>query len=1291
MKRKKILSSFFVVLLCISILATSTVFAEDDLELSEIVTEEVSTETVEEILSEEIEEETIETEEPVEQTEIGSDEIIEGLSDNPELDLSSENNNDLLFDSAPLLATFDASIPTIHSINAMVSMSDLKALFEGNGTYYGVSASDGGPDDVDSFGRNPSGSKSIGELAFSDQILVWKTSATRLYVFPDWSKGESVLVNLDSQWNTETIDLERDAADGTAALTLSMMEREFGVGTYAIAPADDPTSFESTLRSWTIPESGQYFVRKNLTQYFLLDIHCYFTGSFSVEGHEYGKVYYDGEDVTGRTNVKMYDDEAFELTAEPIDGFVCSFTGAVEGINPAPTSKPNIIVNYIDNRFATVSITKNIEEGGEVFIKSLDGDKTFGDKIPAGTGFKVEVSANTDKGYILESCVLKKGEEPLSGLSVESVSDKEVYTVEAVFVKAELNIDDVDVNLIDIKNKKFDEIKDSIINEAEILPEDFADGASIDVKYYAGRGLSGDKWADLDFEPSLLEKLVYHEFGYGSVGGDLEEGNTERVFLTVSNENYLGIILQKEITANVKDLRKKTFIICMPFTITYGDDITEAVLNNLVIVDEDDNIVDLEDVEIAVSPEKLDYKFLQRQDVTINFAGNDEYKPSEGTGSVYVLQHDSRLKVVNETITYGETAKLEIQTEPENLDNIRVLAGIDGDAKGFVSIDIPQSVKDKMVFEIPVIGTKIDLYQILADTIGDGLPINSFKDEIVKILKMTQEEPLKSIIALTGFDVESLGKIVEILDQIPTLDVDVTVALSNPPKNAGIYLVGAVSTNLNYKLAADIGYLTILPETDVVLKYNAAINNYTLTWAEAQTFDFGAKVYDEENNPIGETADMHVHSYFTGITDEGIEIEKAESVTEPGIYTQFTYSLGGNYLPTPIQRTFTIQRENVVIDINDDTVDYDGKKHGLTATAVAEDGTDFSDQLIVVYYNNYYFSTEKPVNAGTYAVTATYLGDFKYKSASETAILTINKADVTITLQNKEVTYGDIPERSADPEGLEYVVEGVVDGDTLHVRPFVYKRNTGYPEVGEYTISALYYFEDLKYFNYNVILKGATLDILPLDVDVVIESKMKYYTEEDPALTYILGELPYEWDELEIILTRDPGEEVGRYFIHGSVNPENENFNVHFKNDLAKNNLFDESIEPEDEDGIFDIIEMPITITIDSKEKYVGDKDPEITATVVDINGKKVDPNEIGLKLTRKAGEEPGEYEITAEFTNERYTLDKVNKAKLTIKKNSPATGDRNNMGLWLALAILCALIICLNVFMRLYGRKRNK
>ena len=131
--------------------------------------------------------------------------------------------------------------------------------------------------------------------------------------------------------------------------------------------------------------------------------------------------------------------------------------------------------------------------------------------------------------------------------------------------------------------------------------------------------------------------------------------------------------------------------------------------------------------------------------------------------------------------------------------------------------------------------------------------------------------------------------------------------------------------------------------------------------------------------------------------------------------------------------------------------------------------------------------------------------------------------------------------------------------------------------------------------------------------------------------------------------------------------------------------------KPKDEDGIFDIVEMPITITIDAKEKFVGDKDPELTATVTDINGKKVDPKEIGLKLTRKAGEEAGVYEITAEFTNESYTLDKLVKANLTIKTKAPVTGDQNNMGLWLTLTILCAFILSFNVFMVLFRRKRSK
>ncbi len=1521
MKGKRFLSVFLALFLSISIFATSTAFAEEQLPQVPVESVEESSEEIKEEPSEEVTDEPTEevTEEPSEEI---KEEPSEVIVENPLEDSEDKAELEQIF-TAPVSLGAPAG-PTITATDSMVKVSDLAGLFTStlrNATY-GVSKVGGTTSDVITIGKDGSGP--IGDLVFEDEIQVWRTNNYNLLLAPKWDKADTIkpVASLICKWNDHSIDvkLEESKSGYKGSLSYSDLTNLFGVAlNYYIAPMDNPTDFTEVnlLNPAEFSESGQFIVKRsteinlifikfNINYYYHLDVNCYYTGSFSVTGHEDGKVYLDGEDVTGKSDVKMYDDESFNLSAEPIEGFVYGVDGAKEGYNEPPTSKPVVKVVYTDKRHADYTVTKYVNdelssEGGKVEVKSLDDKTTFAGQVPCGQGFKVVTTPDSANGYILKSVsITKNGDEVGHDYQVDEVQDEEQYKIKVYFMKAELNIEDVDVNIFDIANEKFNDIKAAIIAEAEITPEDFADDASIDVKYYAGIGIiHPEKWADLNFEPGTLdptELLAYHKFGYSEPSGKLEEGNEETVRVTVKNSKYPEITLQKEITATVKDTRIVTkFNKIAPITITYSSDneakdILAGILKQypetgLVLEQETgDPIVYTKD-DLSV---KLDEAINagETKDVTIRYNGTDSgYKPCETTVPVTVKKARAQIDVQQQNVVYdGKTHDPIVSVSPEVVDHVTVIVGIDGDAKGFVSIDFPKSLQERLditnskwipeSLREPIkaildrLGIPYNIYEYIKTQIGDGKEISVIKtiiNDVVNILNT--EVPLsggKTLAELLGLDAELLNQIAKVLDNIPAIG-DVIVTLGKGPKNAGLYDVTAFTVDSNYTFDIDTDIFVIGPQTeglklsfDETMPKRSLIGTYEFNNPDqAASFDYSVSLLkDDDKEGIDQ---KHVKVLYYGIESD-IEVELGTTPpTEPGLYRQTALVIGGNYFAAPISRTYLIDRYNVKIELVDekvmydgephaldvkvyveteegyepadpemeeeikDSIDYvytkglevrtnppvdagdytvtaylalspkfnpaidlgtltiskvpvtltldgdspvvyDGQRHGFTATAIADDDTDLSDDVLVVYSDtsyhlstsrpldagtykvtaiypgskNYesasatstlvinkadvtiemdddtvvydgkrhgleyeitaesgedltdkvvvtyagknYYSTRKPVNAGTYKVTATYPGSKNHEKATAEATLVINKADVTITLKDKEVTYGDIEGRYADPEGLEYVVEGVAKGDVLRVTPTVAKRRTSYPEVGEYTITALYHFYYFKDSNYNVTVEDATLTIVPLDVDVIIENKMKYYTEEDPELTYILEELPYKWDKLGIVLERDPGEEVGTYLIHGSVDPENKNFNVHFMNE-----------ELTEEDGIFNIVEMPITITIDAKEKFVGDKDPELTATVTDINGKKVDPKEIGLKLTRKAGEEAGEYEITAEFTNESYTLAKLNKANLTIKKKAPVTGDHNNMGLWLALTILCALIAGFNVFMVLFKRKRSK
>lgn len=121
----------------------------------------------------------------------------------------------------------------------------------------------------------------------------------------------------------------------------------------------------------------------------------------------------------------------------------------------------------------------------------------------------------------------------------------------------------------------------------------------------------------------------------------------------------------------------------------------------------------------------------------------------------------------------------------------------------------------------------------------------------------------------------------------------------------------------------------------------------------------------------------------------------------PGSYTVVaTYAGNDNYEPASATATLTITKSVVDIVINVQDVTYDGRSHPAGVTVIGLGGDYFPADLLT--YNG---SIDSPVNAGTYAVVATYNGSDIYEAATATATFTIHKATPTVTVTGGTFTY----------------------------------------------------------------------------------------------------------------------------------------------------------------------------------------------------------------------------------------------------------------------------------------------
>ena len=112
-----------------------------------------------------------------------------------------------------------------------------------------------------------------------------------------------------------------------------------------------------------------------------------------------------------------------------------------------------------------------------------------------------------------------------------------------------------------------------------------------------------------------------------------------------------------------------------------------------------------------------------------------------------------------------------------------------------------------------------------------------------------------------------------------------------------------------------------------------------------------------------------------------------------------SYAGSANYAPTDASNTLVIQRATPTVSASGGTYTYDAQTHPATVSA-----TDLAGQPLplTVKYNG---AAAAPVDAGSYAVEATFAGSLNYASATATANITINKAVPVVSVTGGTFTF----------------------------------------------------------------------------------------------------------------------------------------------------------------------------------------------------------------------------------------------------------------------------------------------
>ncbi|NWO04498.1 MAG: filamentous hemagglutinin N-terminal domain-containing protein [Alteromonadaceae bacterium] len=238
-------------------------------------------------------------------------------------------------------------------------------------------------------------------------------------------------------------------------------------------------------------------------------------------------------------------------------------------------------------------------------------------------------------------------------------------------------------------------------------------------------------------------------------------------------------------------------------------------------------------------------------------------------------------------------------------------------------------------------------------------------------------------------------------------------------------------------------------------------------------------------------------------------------------------------------------------------------------------------------------------NAGEYAINAEASAGNNYLVNIQEGVFTIDPRPITVTTDDQTKTYGEV-----DPEFTWAITAGsLVNGDTLSGTP---SREAG-EDVGSYAIDAT----ALENGNYAINSNSGTLVIDPRAITVAADDLSKIYGAPDPELTWQVtkGNLVGD-DTLNGEVTREAGEDVGKYAVSAA--------------DLTNGNYVVTAVS-----GELVIDPRPITVKADDTTKTYGNEDPAFTWQVTD--GSLVDGDSLAGELTRDAGEDVGDYNISAE------------------------------------------------------------
>ncbi len=287
------------------------------------------------------------------------------------------------------------------------------------------------------------------------------------------------------------------------------------------------------------------------------------------------------------------------------------------------------------------------------------------------------------------------------------------------------------------------------------------------------------------------------------------------------------------------------------------------------------------------------------QQIRITFKGNSTHTSAvaEKTVSIKKARTSVYVKSTEKFADEKLPADFVTTSSKDPFEIYTIYVGTTSSVTGNFCIDLPDSITESFLIDLlnPVV--KLVIGKSMDDIINNGITV-------AEINAVVNSQALKDLIAALHIDLGVIGTILNILDKLPPSLQKMNFSFSEP-NVAGMYNVMALAINPNYETGVGVGVVLVkMRNQTTALEYNQEMNGGKLTVEEAANFDFGVTLTYQGMPVLDQSSVSYLYS---GIKSNGLPYSsKTTPPTEPGTYTQTVCIIGGNYMASPVTRTFKI-------------------------------------------------------------------------------------------------------------------------------------------------------------------------------------------------------------------------------------------------------------------------------------------------------------------------------------------------------------------------------------------------